>query len=208
MKTTLTIGLMAVFGLLMIACSDATANYANTTAGEAKEVTKETGTELKFSGENSKINFLGKKVTGHHDGGFKKFEGKAIVEGDTLKQVEVMIDMDSIWTDNDESDDPKLTNHLKTDHFFDAENHPDSQFISTEIKAGGDGGTHTITGNLTMRGKTKSITFPADVTLKDGKLAAKAKFKIDRQQWGVHFKGMEDNLIEDEVGLELEINAS
>lgn len=207
MKTAMTVGLLSLFALLMIACSDATANYANTTAGEAREVTEETGTELKFSGDNSKINFIGKKVTGHHDGGFKKFDGKAIVDGDTLKQVSVTIDMDSIWTDDDDADEPKLTAHLKTEHFFDVENHPEAKFVSTEIKQG-DGGSHTITGNLTMRGTTKSITFPADVTLKDGKLTANAKFKIDRQQWNVHFKGMEDNLIEDEVGLELIISAS
>ncbi|MBZ0136636.1 MAG: YceI family protein [Planctomycetes bacterium] len=207
MKTAFTIGVLGAFALLMIACSDATANYAGTNATGAKEVTEETGTELKFSNENSKINFLGEKVTGHHDGGFNKFAGKAVIDGDTLKQVEVTIDMDSIWTDNDEADEPKLTGHLKTADFFDVKNHPESKFISTGIKKGGEGGTHTITGNLTMRGKTKSISFPADITLKDGTLTAKAKFKIDRQQWGVHFKGMEDNLIKDEVGLALDISA-
>ena len=207
MKTTFTIGLLAAFALLMVACGDATENYATTNTGEAQEVTEETGTELMFSSENSKIEFLGEKVTGHHDGGFKTFEGKAIVDGDSLKQVQVSIDMDSIWTDDDESDERKLTNHLKSEHFFDVENHAKSEFISTEVKADGEGGTHTITGNLTMRGKTKSITFPADITLKDGKLTAKAKFKIDRQQWGVYFKGMEDNLIKDEVGLSLDIKA-
>ena len=208
MKTTLSLGLLSLFALLMIACSDATENYAKTNASDEKAVPEETGDELTFSNENSKINFLGEKVTGHHDGGFKKFSGKAIVDGNTLKQVEVTIDMDSIWTDDDESDTPKLTGHLKTDDFFHVEKHPESKFVSTEIKEGGTGGSHTITGNLTMRGTTKSISFPADVTLVGNKLTAKAKFTIDRQQWGVHFKGMEDNLIKDEVGLELDINAS
>lgn len=207
MKSTITFSLLAAFALLLVACSDATANHTSTNAGEAKEVNTETGKELSFSNDGSKVSFIGKKVTGHHDGGFNKFTGKAIVDGIELKQVEVTIDMNTIWTDDDKSDTPKLTGHLKSADFFDVENHKEARFISTSIEKGGDGGSHTITGNLTIRGKTKSITFPADVTLADGGLTATAKLKIDRQEWGVHFKGMKDNLIEDEVGLTLDISA-
>ncbi|MGB5979935.1 MAG: YceI family protein, partial [Cyclobacteriaceae bacterium] len=47
--------------------------------------------------------------------------------------------------------------------------------------------THKITGNLTMRGNTKSITFPAKVDMSGDQITARAKFNIDRTEWGVSY---------------------
>jgi polyisoprenoid-binding protein YceI len=194
---------------VLAACGDPAGNVTAANVGEAKEVTKEEGKELKFGNENSKIDFRSNKmVSGGHDGGFNKFTGKVIVDGDTVKQVEVDIDMTGIWTDDDKSDEPKLTNHLKTDDFFDVPNNPTAKFVTTEIKKGGDGGTHTITGNFTLRGVTNSISFPATITAANDKVTAKAEFKIDRMKWGVKYAGKQDNLIRDDVILKLDINAS
>jgi polyisoprenoid-binding protein YceI len=208
MKSTFVLSVSAFLLFLLAACSDPAGNVTAANVGEAKDVTKETGKELKFSNENSKIDFRSNKtVKGGHDGGFNKFTGKVVVDGDTAKQVEVDIDMNGIWTDDDKSDEPKLTNHLKTDDFFDVPNNPTAKFITTEIKKGGDGGTHTVTGNFTLRGVTNSISFPANISVADGKVSAKAEFKIDRMKWGVKYAGAQDNLIRDDVILKLDINA-
>ncbi len=50
-----------------------------------------------------------------------------------------------------------------------------------------DNPTHAITGNLTMRDTTLSITFPANVSVTDGTVSAEAKFNIDRTNWNVSY---------------------
>ncbi|MBX3460021.1 MAG: YceI family protein [Planctomycetes bacterium] len=194
--------------LLLVACSDPTTNFTAAKVGDAREVTKEQGKTLTFSNDNSKVEFLSGKVTADHKGGFTKFTG-AVVTGDdgkSIKQIEVEIDMDHIWTDDPKKDNSRLTGHLKTGDFFLVSEYPTSKFISTEVKAG-DGGAYTITGNLTMRGQTKSVTFPATIAADDGKVKARAEFKINRHDWGVSFKGKEDDLVRDHVAMILEINA-
>jgi polyisoprenoid-binding protein YceI len=209
MRTAATLALAGAFiALMATACSDPTANLTAANTGEAKEVTKAEGKEVSFSNENSKIGFHGAKVTGSHKGGFHKFNGKVVLDGDTVKQVEVEIDMSSVWTDDPDKPNEKLTGHLKTDDFFDVPNNPTSKFISTEIKAADGANKYNVTGNLTMRGVTKSIRFPATITVSDGKVTTKAEFKINRHDWKVNYKGMEDDLIKDDVGLTLDINAS
>ena len=214
MKKLIAIGLLAaiaIVGVAYVAFSDPLANTTAANTTDAKEVTKEEGKELKIDQGNSSIKFLGAKVTAQHPGGFKKFSGKAVIEGDTLKQVEIDVDMDSIWTDKEDEDNAKLTGHLKTADFFDVPNHPTAKFITTELKSGvaeGQKGTHTVTGNFKLRGTTKSISFPATISLKDGKLEVDADFKINRQDWKVSFAGMQDDLIKDEVGLTLKVRAS
>lgn len=206
----ITIAALALVALATLAaCSDPTANYQAASVSEAREVTKEAGNELAFSNEGSKVEFLSGKVTADHPGGFTKFTGKVVTSDDakSVKQVEVEIDMDHIWTDDPKKDNAKLTGHLKTGDFFLVKEYPTSRFISTEIKPGGEGGTHTVTGNLTMRGETKSISFPATIKVEDGKVRAKAEFKINRHDWKVSFRGAEDNLVRDEVALILDIYA-
>ncbi|MEZ5990742.1 MAG: YceI family protein [Planctomycetota bacterium] len=212
MKYVFSLGLGAVFALLMIsACSDPNDNVTQANTGDAVEVETAEGKTLKFDQSTSKVEWRGTKTGGGHDGGFEKFEGTAIVseDGKALKQVKVTIDMNSLWSDEDrkEEPDPKLSNHLKSDDFLSVSEYPNAEFVSSEIKEGGDGGkSHTVTGNLTLRGVTKSVTFPADITVKDGKVTAKAEFKIDRHDWNVSFKIPGGEVIlHDDVAIKLDI---
>lgn len=210
MQKSYSLLLVGAFAALMIAgCSDPTSGMRKAETTDAKNVEAVEGKELTFSNDNSKISFVGSKVTGKHDGGFNKFSGKVTVDpdGKTVKRVEVEIDMKSVWTDDDESDEPKLSGHLMSKDFFDAENHPTAKFVSTEIKKG-EGDQYSVVGNLTMRGTTKSVTFPATITAADGRVSTKAEFSINRQDWKVSFPGMTNDMIRDDVGLTLDINAA
>lgn len=163
-------------------------------AGEAKS--------FDIDVEKSKIGFRGEKVTGGHDGSFKDFSGKVTMEGETAKSLEFTVKMDSV-----ESDNEKLTGHLKTDDFFAVDKHPEAMFKSTKIseKGGDDGSTHEIEGELTMRGVTKVITFPAKVIVSDAEARGTADFTINRKDFEIMYEGMKDDLIKDDVALKLEL---
>ena len=156
-------------------------------------------TKYALSGDNTKLEFTGTKKGGKHDGGFKKLTGTATVTDskfDTLK-IEVEIETDSLY-----ADDAKLTGHLKNSDFFGVKDNPKATFKTTKVEKTDKG--YNVTGDLTMIGKTKAVTFPATISEKDGVLSLKSDFKIDRTQWGMNYgKGMIDN----DVAIRLAVSA-
>ena len=152
----------------------------------------------------SRIGFVGAKVTGSHEGEFKQWKGAiTLAEGAPLESgtVEVEIEMVSVETDAE-----KLTAHLKSGDFFEVEKHPKARFKSTKLEpADGAGATHKVTGDLTLRGVTKAVAFPATIERKDGKLSVKAEFSINRKDFGIVYPGMPDNLIRDDVLIKLDL---
>jgi polyisoprenoid-binding protein YceI len=165
---------------------------------------------VKAVAASSKIEFTGSKVTGKHDGGFKLFTAEAQVDSAKKQLIDfkATIDMNSTWSDSD-----RLTGHLKNQDFFDVAKFPTSVFEATEIKAvGGEtkpaGSTHSITGNLTLHGVTKSIAFPAKVAIaENGGVMFDTEFAINRKDFGIVYPGKTDDLIRDEVVLRLNVKA-
>jgi polyisoprenoid-binding protein YceI len=149
--------------------------------------------EVKYAltGENTKLTFIGKKPDGKHEGGFSKLSGSATVPDGDITKLSVSIEIE---TDSLHSDDAKLTGHLKTADFFDVKNHPKATFKSTKIEKGDK--VYTVTGELTMLGKTKTISFPASITVTETGMSVSTSFPIDRTQWGMTYgKGkIEDNV--------------
>jgi polyisoprenoid-binding protein YceI len=155
--------------------------------------------------ENTTIMFVGSKVTGKHEGGFKKFSGTLDLEAAKLEasKISAEIDMNSIYTDN-----ANLTNHLKSPEFFDVAKFPTSTFVSTGIEPGSHDAkakdaTHTVTGNLTLHGVTKSISFPSKIALAGDKFNLDSEFFINRKDFGINYPGKADDLIRDEVVIKL-----
>jgi polyisoprenoid-binding protein YceI len=158
-----------------------------------------------FSDEGSKLNFTGAKVSAKHEGSFKAFRGTiSVVGGDATKStVTAEIDIASLAIDP-----AKLAGHLKSADFFDAEKFPKGKFVSTAIKAGGDGGaTHTVTGNLELHGVSKGITFPAKIQIEPEQVSVDAEFAINRKEFTIVYPGMPDDLIRDEVLIKLSLHA-
>jgi polyisoprenoid-binding protein YceI len=152
--------------------------------------------------EGSSVGFVGSKITGSHDGGFNTVEGEVLlVDGDPTKSsVNLTIDATSLW-----ADDERLTGHLKSPDFFDVEIYPTATFKSTEITAAETG--YTMVGNLTLHGITKSISFPAEITVEDGRVTAAAEFAIKRFEYEMVYPGKVDDLIRDDVVIKLEVVA-
>jgi polyisoprenoid-binding protein YceI len=148
---------------------------------------------------------VGSKVTGSHNGSFQQFTGEIDFAGQPEKsRVSITIDVDSMTTDTE-----RLTKHLKTADFFDVAKYPQATFVSTEIKPGGENGaTHTVTGNLTMHGVTKAITFPATINVTPDTATVDSSFSINRRDFGISFAGATNDLIRDDVVLKLNVRAT
>lgn len=155
--------------------------------------------------EKSKIEWVGAKVTRDHKGNFKNFDGWIEYAGNAPSQISFDIDVTSI-----ESDTPQLTEHLKSPDFFDVAKYPKATFVSTSLTpapAGTAGGaTHTLKGNLTMHGVTKEVTVPVVAQQTAEGVRATSEFTLHRQDWGISYKGMADDLIKDEVLIRLDLS--
>jgi len=192
-------------GVLLVACSDPAADKTKAVTGQAASPAPQTtssGEKYAITPQNSKIEFIGSKVTGSHNGSFKQFSGTIDYLGQVEKsRVNITIEIDSITVDDD-----TLAKHLKTADFFDVAKFRQATFTSTEIKPGGEkGATHTVTGNFQLHGVTKSITFPATINVTTEAATVESTFSINRKDFGINYAGAADNLIRDEVVLTLHI---
>ena len=208
MKSAALLGL-ALFALA--ACADPAKDKSKAQTGEAQQAVSAQPSasadnlSLPIDPSTSKIEWTGSKVTAHHDGGFKSFKGNITLVGQdpTKSSVNVDIDTDSLYTAPD-----NLVTHLKSKEFFDVVTFPKATFASTSVKPGGDkGATHTVTGNLTLHGVTKSITFPATIKPSAAGADADAEFSINRKDFGLTYPGKADDLIRDDVVIKLTVRA-
>lgn len=165
----------------------------------------------------SKVTWLGKKVTGAHNGTLALQAGEVHLEGNKVVNASVKMDMNTIVCEDltDAQWNKKLVDHLKSDDFFSVEKFPTASFsaISFTPRTGQDAKefNYTVKGNLTIKGITHEITFPARVDVTGGKITANGTAKLDRTKWdikygsGSFFKGLGDNMIYDEfeIGFEL-----
>lgn len=156
-----------------------------------------------FTQSDSKVSWTGAKVTGKHDGSFGQFGGIIeVVDGDPTKsRVRVDIEMASLTTEPE-----KLVKHLKSDDFFSVEQFPQARFTSTALKPT-EGGGFDVTGDLTLHGVTKGITFPAKITVSADEVTVAAEFAINRKDFNVLYAGAPDNLIADNVAIKLDLHA-
>lgn len=174
---------------------------------EAKE-------NYKVSTAESTVEWVGKKVTGQHNGVITLQGGRLEMEGDQLVGGIFTIDMASI-TDTDLSggSKEKLEGHLKSDDFFGVEKYPTSTFVITKAVPQGPG-KYKIVGNITIKGKTEEIQFPATIENTDGKVTASATLSIDRSKFdvkygsGSFFDNLGDKTIYDNFDLTIKLVAS
>ena len=209
MKRLAAIGTFLSLLIVLAACNDPASDVNKAVTGEAqKAASPQTagGQTYRITPPNSKVEWIGSKVTGSHNGSFERFNGEIHYANNDPAQSHVTITID---TTSVKADDPKLTEHLKSPDFFDVAKFPEAKFESVSIKPGGEkGATHTVTGNLTMHGVTKSITFPATISVTPDAATVDANFAINRKDFGINYAGATDNLIRDEVVMKLTIRAN
>jgi polyisoprenoid-binding protein YceI len=147
------------------------------------------------------------KVRGH----FAKLSGTVTLgpAGDIPTQLDAVLETGSVTTR-----DEKRDGHLRSADFFDAETHPQITFTSTAIAPKGN--AFTVTGDLTIRGTTKSVTLEGEVgghttdPWGNDRVGYSATTRLNRQDFGVSFNKALDTggvMVSDEVDIALEIEA-
>ncbi len=191
-----------------------------TTSTEKQQSANIDGIAYNIDTLNSKIIWIGTKVNGRHTGSIRLKQGVVGVSNGIIKGGNFVIDVASLINEDlPAKEKAKIEHHLKSTDFFDVANHPSAifeisktdKFDRTTTTSVLPGATHIVSGNLTLKGVTKNVTFPAKINIDDKNLTIKADFNINRTDWGMNYKGAnnpQDWLINKNVNLKLIINAS
>lgn len=231
-KLTLLVPLLATFLLAALPACDTTIKTDEAEIGEAieKNINIEASAYFKVDTAESEVTWIGAKITGRHNGNLLIREGQLELHDSKLVGGRILFDMTTTTADDkalDAQNNEKLTNHLRSEDFFDVERYPTAEFEITGVvpydsaTQTSDNSrkysefrvknpTHRLTGNLTIKDKKKSVTFPARISMSSGELKAKANFNIDRTQWGLIYRSDEslgNQTIRPEVNIGLDILA-
>jgi len=209
--------------LMAVSCnnkkSDVTAEVGDAieSATSGPQVTQ--GVTYNVNAAESQIMWTGRKVVGDsHTGTLTVSEGRLMMGGEKLIGGEFTIDMNSLTNTDIEDAKSKgsLEGHLKNEDFFEVSKFPTAKFELVQVQpvTGNDAVTHNLTGNLTMKGVTKSITIPANVIVTDATISAVTPaFDINRTDWGVKYGSgltgaVGDKVISDQVALVINLKAT
>lgn len=212
MKFLKTSGLFVATALVLASCGNNTETVETT---EAQEVGEAVGETLQINASASEVNWRGYKPTGQHYGIIPITSGEVTVDGNEITGGNFVFNITQLEVHDLEAGSDshgKLSGHLQSEDFFDASNYPEATFEITAIEAFASGDsienkeefasdntpksadeqmvanpTHWVSGNLTMRGTTKNIKFPAAVSVSNGSVSAQAGFNIDRTEWGLMY---------------------
>ncbi|MFT4093095.1 MAG: YceI family protein [Niabella sp.] len=214
------VSLSVIAALALISCNSAPKADKATTE-EQQEVAAAEGAAYKID-TTQVAQFIGTKPVGQHQGTFNITEGEIFAKNDAVVTGgKLVFDINSLKiTDKDTSGAAKLAGHLLSPDFFDAANHPTATFEITSVeeyvpdstnKIVLDGATNTVKGNLTLKGVTKNIAFPAVINVTPAAVTATANFNINRTDWGLVYgndQSLGDKFIRPEVNISFSITAS
>jgi len=173
-------------------------------------------TTYKVDTSKSEFIWRAKKVTGEHYGTIDLQSGSFTLDGMKLTGGSFIADLNTVKvldiTDKDMNG--KLTGHLKSDDFFGVEKHSTARFVVTKA-APKSGGTVEVTGDLTIKGITKPVTFPMTVSSSGGKAMVKGTIIVDRSKYDMKFRSksffdtatLGDKMIYDDFEIEVDLVA-
>jgi polyisoprenoid-binding protein YceI len=165
--------------------------------------------KFQIASAQSTIEWVGRKVTGEHDGTIGVKAGELILVDGKLAGGYFVVDTTSIkiLDISDPETNAQFAGHLASDDFFSSQKFPEAtlEIISVD-------GDH-VQGNLTIKGITQRLEFDANVEVRDGLLTAKAKITIDRTHYDMRFRSgnfftnLGDTLIYNDFELNVSVTA-
>ncbi|HUH26204.1 MAG TPA: YceI family protein [Flavobacterium sp.] len=212
------LAIVALAALSFTACKK-----ENTT--DVVETTEQTTDAVTYNvnAVDSKIDWIGGKVSGdQHTGTIALKDGEVFVTNNAVTGGKFTMDMNTITVTDitDAEMKANLEGHLKgataenADHFFNVSKFPTSSFEITSVAE--ENGKQMVTGNLTIKEATHSITFPATVTITDSEVVINSdEFEIDRTKWAVNYNSGSvikdlagDKIINDNIKLKFTLKAT
>jgi polyisoprenoid-binding protein YceI len=145
-------------------------------------------------------------------GSFNEFEGSGYfdAENPASSRLQLTIKAPSIDTRNADRDA-----HLRSNDFFDMENHPEITFVSSNVEHV-DSENYRVTGDLTIKGVTKPVTVDLEYTgaavdpFQNQRIGFEGKATVNRKDWGVNWNAALEAggvLVSEKVTLEFEVSA-
>lgn len=200
----------AVASLVLASCAGNPEGKKAETKDSVAVAQTVTGTSYTVDTTQSQLVWTGTKVSGAHTGTVTIKSGALNVDNGTITGGNFVLDMNSINTTDLEGEyKDKLDGHLKADDFFAVATFPEATFEITEVKAGTTAADAVISGNLTIKGISKNITFDAKVgEVTDAVAKYSADFNIKREDWAVTYEGKKDDLISKEINFKVTIVAN
>lgn len=202
-----------ILGLaLSVAACDSGTKGTEAEVSEAQEVVEiSEASSYSIDQSQSQVIWNGRKPGGEHHGTIAVQDGAIQLQDNKVVGGTIQMDLNQVNVQDLQGEDKqKLEGHLKSPDFFHAEKYPTAKFVITKVEdfsgeisaeekpqdtennKGFDqyvieNPTHKVTGNLTLRDTTLSITIPAKIEVQDNKVTAKSRFVIDRSKWNVNF---------------------
>jgi polyisoprenoid-binding protein YceI len=139
-------------------------------------------TRFRVQTEASQLGFHATSRLANADGRFTRFAGEVLTDPADLAsgRVRVSIEAASLETGIGRRD-----NHLRSEDFLYVQRFPSITFESTRMDR--DGGRLVLVGQLTLRGVTREVRVPVEVNVVDGRLEARGRFEINRDDYGVSY---------------------
>lgn len=138
---------------------------------------------LALSADNTRVSFVGSAGPSSHEGSFSRLKGQIDLPTEDPKdtRLRVEIDMESVYTKIG-----LLTMHLKRHDMLDVQNYPTASFVSRRVEpnAKADGG-HLVTGDFSIHGVTRSVTFPARISVTPDAVTLDGTFTIRQTDFGM-----------------------
>lgn len=166
-----------------------------------------------IDGSASTVKWIGKKVTGSHNGDIKIKSGSLDFAKNQLTGGTIEIDMTTINTlDLQGEYKGKLEGHLKSDDFFGVNKFPTAKIVITKVVLQGPG-KYKITGDLTIKDTTQEVKFIANLDQSESSVSGSADLTIDRSEYdikygsGSFFDNLGDKTIYDDFELSVSLVA-
>ena len=153
---------------------------------------------------------IAKTEASSHDGTVNVKSGNLVLKNGAVVGGTFVLDMTSLTaTDLTGEYQGKLNGHLKNGDFFEVEKFPTATYKITSVKKNTNKDYNfVVNGNLTVKGKTAPVSFPAKITSAAGVVTLESdKFSFDRQKFDVAYKStMQDVLVKDDVDMKVKIS--
>ncbi|MBC7846351.1 MAG: YceI family protein [Flavobacterium sp.] len=170
--------------------------------------------KFEIANAQSRIDWIGRKVTGAHNGTIEVKEGFFLLTDEQITAGQVIIDMSTlvILDVTDSATNTQFAGHLASDDFFSIEKFPTATFEIVSAKSL-SGNQYRFEGNLTIKGITHTAGFDAIVNSNEDTFNLVGKLIVDRTKYdikfrsGNFFKDLGDTLIYNDFELDVNVTA-